>query len=60
MPATFFLYRCPVTGYKAQGFIADNPNEKCGHVYEPLTCVVCNRIHLVDPKTGNVTGSDDK
>jgi len=55
--STTFLYRCPVTGYRVQGFVADNPSEKNGHVYEPLTCVVCKRIHLVDPKTGKVAGS---
>jgi hypothetical protein len=56
--STTFLYRCPVTGYRVQGFIADNPTEGNGHVYETLTCVVCNRIHLVDPKTGKVAGRD--
>ena len=59
-----FLYRCPVTGYNVQGFVADNPAEKNGQidqqVYEPVTCVVCRRIHLVDPKTGKVAGSNDK
>jgi hypothetical protein len=58
--STTFLYRCPITGYKVQGFTADNPAEKNGHVYEALTCVVCKRIHLVDPKTGKVAGSGDK
>ncbi len=58
--STTFLYRCPITGYKVQGFIADNPAEKNGHVYEAVTCVVCKRIHLVDPKTGKVAGSGDK
>jgi hypothetical protein len=55
-----FLYRCPVTGYSVQGFIADNPTEKNGSVFEPLTCLICHRIHLVDPKTGKVAGSEDK
>jgi hypothetical protein len=58
--STTFLYRCPVTGYRVQGFIVDSPTEKNGRFYEPLTCVVCKRIHLVDPKTGKVAGSDDK
>lgn len=52
-----FLYRCPVTRYKVQGFVADNPaNEKDGDVYEPLTCTICQRIHLVNPTTGKVLG----
>jgi hypothetical protein len=56
-----FLYRCPVTGYRIQGFIADHPNdptEKNGHTYEPLTCTVCGRIHLVNPKSGKLLGED--
>jgi hypothetical protein len=58
MSATTFLHRCPITGYKVQGFIADYPAEN-RHVYEALTCLACNRIHLVDPKTGKVAGSDE-
>jgi len=59
MTATF-LYRCPTTGYRVQGFIADNPADKNGHVYEAMTCIVCKRIHLVDPKTGKVAAADGK
>lgn len=55
-----FLYRCPVTGYRVQGFTADAPTEKGGDVYEPLTCTVCRRIHLVDPRTGKVLGDGEK
>jgi hypothetical protein len=58
---TPFLYRCPVTGYKVQGLIADNPSEeKNGHTYEPVTCIACQHIHMVDPKTGKVAGGDDE
>jgi hypothetical protein len=29
-------------------------------VYETVTCIVCQRVHLVNPATGNVlTGDDD-
>lgn len=56
---TAFLYRCPVTGYKMQGFVADDPTEKDGNVYEPLTCTLCGRIHLVNPATGKVLGGED-
>ena len=54
LPVSPFLYRCPVTGYRVQGFIADNPAETDGSIYEPLHCTLCGRIHLVDPKTGKV------
>ena len=59
-PSTTFLYRCPIIGFRVQGFVADNAAEKNGYAYEALTCLVCKRIHLVDPKTGTVAGSDDK
>ncbi len=58
--STTFLYRCPITGYQVQGFLADYPAERNGHVYEAVTCVVCKRIHLVDPKTGKVAAGDGK
>jgi hypothetical protein len=59
MPTTF-LYRCPVTGHQVQGFIADNPTEKNGNVYEAFDCPICRRIHLVDPATGKVVGNEVK
>jgi hypothetical protein len=50
-----FLYQCPTTGYKVQGFIADDPTRD-EDAYEPVTCALCIRIHLVNPKTGKVLG----
>jgi hypothetical protein len=29
-----FMYRCPITGYRVQGFVAEDTSEDC-HVYEP-------------------------
>jgi len=57
-----FIYRCPSTGYKVQGFIADDPAkddspaERSEGAFRPLTCTVCTRIHLVNPNTGKVIG----
>ena len=57
-----FIYRCPSTGYNVQGFIADSPAKdgsptKDGEgTFQPLTCAVCTRIHLVNPTTGKVLG----
>ena len=31
-----FIYRCPYTGYRVQGFVAEDTSED-GHVYEPVT-----------------------
>jgi hypothetical protein len=51
-----FLYRCPTTGYNVQGFVADNAAVPDDSVYETVTCALCTRVHLVNPKTGNVLG----
>jgi hypothetical protein len=53
-----FLYRCPNTGLKVQGFIADDPTEDDN--YHPVTCTACTRVHLVNPKIGKVLGEDDE
>jgi hypothetical protein len=35
-----FMYRCPKTGYRVQGFVAEGTSVD-DHVYEPVTCPVC-------------------
>jgi hypothetical protein len=40
-----------------QGCVADDPTE--GETYQPITCTICTRLHLVDPKTGRVLGIDE-
>jgi len=52
-----FIYRCPNTGMNVQGCVADDPTE--GETYQPITCTICTRLHLVDPKTGRVLGIDE-
>jgi hypothetical protein len=55
-----FLYRCPHTGVMVQAVVADPTPQ--GEVFEPVICIACTRVHLVNPKTGKVLGgaSDDK
>jgi len=54
-----FIYRCPTTGMKAQGFIADDPTEaEDNDTYKAMTCLICTQVHLVNPKTGKVAGAD--
>jgi len=36
----------------------DDP-ERADETYEPVTCTVCARVHLVNPKTGKVLGADE-
>lgn len=52
-----FVYRCPTTGLRVQGWIADDPTDD--EAFEAVTCLACTRVHLVNPKTGKVIGEDD-
>ena len=54
-----FLYRCPNTGQKVQGFVADDPTAGDNDNFEGIICTACGRLHLVNPKTAKVLGSDD-
>jgi len=50
-----FIYRCPVTGYNVQTFVADDPT-KGADAFRSMTCPVCVRVRLVNPKAGKVVG----
>jgi len=54
-----FVYRCPNTGNKVQGYaaeeVSDDPN-----TYESVTCLACRQVHFINPKTGRVIGEDDE
>lgn len=54
---TTFVFRCPRTGFNVQGFTAgdnDEPDEALA-----ITCIACQRVHLVNQTTGKVVGEDD-
>jgi hypothetical protein len=53
-----FVFRCPNTGLNVQGWIAENPSEPESESYEAVTCTACARVHLVDPRTGKILGSE--
>ena len=55
LPMTPFTYRCPRTGQRVQGWAADDLTD--GEIYEPVTCIACGRIHLVNSKSGKVLES---
>jgi hypothetical protein len=55
-----FLYRCPVTGQRVQGWLADDPTADDEDVYETVTCLACNRAHLVNRTTRKVLGTEDE
>ena len=58
--STTFLYRCPKTGLNVQGWVVDDPTESDAERFEPVTCLICTRVHLVNPQTGKVLGEDDQ
>jgi hypothetical protein len=39
-----------------QGWFPESRCQDRVETYEPLTCLVCTRLHLVNPKTGKVVG----
>ena len=42
---------------KVQGWSADEVSPP--ETYESVTCLACQRVHLVNPATGKTMGSDD-
>ena len=41
-----FIYRCPNTGLSVQGWVADDPTDREGETYHPITCTICTQVHL--------------
>jgi len=54
-----FLYRCPKTSQTVQGFIAGELDPE-SEAFEAVRCVACSRLHLINPKSGRVLGSDGR
>jgi len=54
-----FVYRCPTTGQKVQGFVAEEVSDDT-NIYEPITCLACRKTHHVNPTTSKVLGEDDE
>jgi hypothetical protein len=53
-----FVYRCPNTGKQVQAWTADDPTED--DAYQSVTCLACAAVHVVNPKTGKILGTDDE
>ena len=51
---TVFVYRCPNTGQKVQGWTDDPPVADDPEAYQSVTCIACSRLHWVNPRTGRV------
>ena len=54
-----FLFRFPNTGYRVQGWVADDGSEDTEGTYETVSCHACQQVHLVNPSTGKVLGVVD-
>jgi hypothetical protein len=53
-----FTFVCPNTKMRVQGFIAEEVSD--GDDYAAIQCLMCTRIHYVNPETGRVLGQDEK
>jgi hypothetical protein len=55
------VFRCPVTGFKVQGLVADDMmSDAAGFYYVSIECTACTRSHLVNPVNGKVLGGDSE
>jgi hypothetical protein len=55
-----FLFRCPNTGFQVQAWAANDDPEDDQETYESVTCLACGALHMINPKTGKLLGSDDE
>lgn len=53
------VYRCPNTGFQVQAWSPEEHPET-EHIYETVTCIACQRVHLVNRETGKVAGEYDE
>ena len=51
-----FLFRCPTTRFRVQGYRAEEIADD--DAYEAVTCTACLLVHMVNPKKGKVLGQD--
>ena len=56
MPA--FLFLCPATGLRVQGWTAADPSTSGADAFEAVTCHACGQLHLVNPQSGKTVGID--
>ena len=55
-----FIYRCPTTGLRIQGWVADDADPRANdESYQPVTCLACRQTHLVNPSSGKVVSANN-
>jgi hypothetical protein len=55
-----FLFRCPRTGLKVQGFAADDTTDREGNAIVQVTCHACGSVHFINPKTETAEDDNEK
>jgi hypothetical protein len=51
-----FLFTCPPTGFRVQGWLPKGSQERPTGTYEPVACPGCGGMHLVEARSGRVLG----
>ena len=58
--ATAYVYRCPTTGLRVQGFGEPDQAVPDGRVlYVAVECAACRQFHLVNPQTGRLASEGE-
>jgi len=53
------MFRCPVKAVLVQAEAEEDSSSPDGrHVYKPIQCLACGRIHLVNPATGKLQSEE--
>jgi hypothetical protein len=56
MPMRRFIFDCPTTGYRVQGWLPDEDHDHKLDTYEAVSCHACGCLHWVNPRSGRVLG----
>ena len=53
------VFKCPIIGLQVQAWFPNLPNGGDTTVYESLKCIACDRVHIVNTKTGQLFGASE-
>jgi hypothetical protein len=55
-----FIFRCPNTGFRVQGFAPDDDESEgaSDDTFVGVSCLACGSVHLVNPTTGKTVGEN--
>jgi hypothetical protein len=54
-----YTYLCPSTRIPVQAFTAEAITANA-NIYEPVTCIMCQKVHYVNPFTGKLLGAEGR